>query len=66
MNTYNIDYLSYGEGSFNEQTKQLPSDLTKYATMSYALSNAVAKSSSKNPVYYAIEDYMPGSLNWAP
>lgn len=65
MNYYNIDYLSYGEGSFiSNKTKQ--SDLNKYATMSYALSNAVAKSSSKNPVYYSIEDYVPDAINWAP
>jgi len=59
VNTYKIDYLAYGRGMFT--TKTQPSALTSYATMSYALnnavSNAVAAGKNANPVYFSIEDY---------
>lgn len=68
VNTYKIDYLAYGRGMFT--TKTQPSALTSYATMSYALSNAlsnaVAAGKNANPVYFSIEDYQPDWINWAP
>jgi len=56
VNTYKIDYLAYGRGMFTNKKTQ-PSALTSYATMSYALTNAVAAGKNANPVYFSIEDY---------
>jgi hypothetical protein len=78
VNTFEIDYLAYGKGIFYTDSakakgkgakakgKPVQSYLNGYATMSYSLTNAVAKNKNAKAVYYSVEDYMPDWINWAP
>ena len=65
VNTFEIDYLAYGKGTFNAGEK-VQSALNRYATMSYALTDAVTKNKNAKAVYFSVEDYMPDWINWAP
>ena len=53
------------EKKSNKTNASDTSYLTRYATMSYALDMAV-KTYKGRPVYYSIEDYGPGWINWTP
>jgi hypothetical protein len=66
VNTFKIDYLSYGQGTYAKGSTNAVSAITAYATMSYALTNAVAANKMAKPVFFGMEDYNQEWINWAP